>query len=91
MHGTKIVFDQTSFLVYCSSMNNIIENLETVEALCRAIARVYTDRGDEASVGKAAALGSMQGFVAIALSDSPSVRMALKNRMEELGLELPAV
>ena len=91
MHGTKIVFDQMSFLVYCSSMNNIIENLETVETLCHAIARLYTDRGDEASVGKAAALGSMQGFVAIALSESPSVRMALKNRMEELGLELPAV
>lgn len=91
MHGTKIVFDQMSFLVYCSSMNNIIENLEIVEALCHAIARLYTDRGDEASVGKAAALGSMQGFVAIALSESPSVRMALKNRMEELGLELPAV
>ena len=91
MHGTKIVFDQTSFLVYCSSMNSIIENLEIVEALCDAIERVYTDRGDEAFVGKAAALGSMQGFVAVALLESPLVRTALKNRMEELGLELPAV
>ncbi len=91
MHGTKIVFDQMSFLVYCSSMNNIIENLETVEALCHAIARLYTDRGDEASVGKAAALGSMQGFVAIALSESPMVRTALNNRLQELGLEPIAV
>ena len=91
MHGTKIVFDQMSFLVYCSSMNNIIENLEIAETVCKAIARKYTDRGDGESVGQAAALGSMQGFLAIALLDSPRVREAVKIRMEELGLELPAV
>lgn len=72
-------------------MNNIIENLETIEAVCNAIVRQYTDRGDEQSVGRAAALGSMQGFLAIALSDSPLVREALKNRMEQLGLEPLAV
>ncbi len=87
MHGTKIVFDQMSFLVYCSSMNNILENLETVEALCEAIVRKYELNGDCKSVGKSAALGSMQGFVALALVESPVVREALNNRMREFGIE----
>ena len=91
MHGTKIVFDQTSFLIYCFSMTNMIENLETVEALCQAIERVYERKGDSSTVGKAAALGSMQGFVAIAIMESPLVRQALNNRLQELGLEPLAV
>lgn len=72
-------------------MNSILENLETVQALCEAIVRKYELNGDCKIVAKSAALGSMQGFVALALMESPVVREALNNRLQELGLEPIAV
>lgn len=65
----------------------VIDNLSIIETLTKAVELNYEKRGEPKSVGKAAALGSLQGLLAVAMIDSNILQQAIKSRLEELGVE----
>jgi hypothetical protein len=73
--------------LYMVSRMTVIDNLSIIETLTKAVELKYEKRGESSGVAKAAALGSLQGLLAVAMIDSPLLQDAIKRRLEVLGVE----
>lgn len=65
----------------------VIDNLSIVETFTKAIELKYEKRGDSSYIAKAAALGSLQGLIAVEMITSQALRDTIMKRLEELSAE----